>query len=363
MIRSSQDSTVTAPVCGDVTATFAPSALRGAHDGASCRHVWAAVVLAAPASPVQAQETGTVRGTVTLVENGGLVDGAVILLLGTGAFTFTENGAFEFTNVPVGSYLVTAQRERLTAGSRTVTITAGETVTADFELSLAPVREEVTVTAPAVGAAATLQAFNTVTTVNSFEIAREAPSTIGEALEHEPGIANRSFGPGASRPVIRGFGGDRAPGSPAPGTPPSAPRRVASLPARDQVVQMRPALSSAPDTLPSTRRSSAIGRVGATRCSASESSDRERRAARWRANVGCRLRNEEPEASHELQVDGPAVPGTPGGGRPAARGGGGVAKRRGGEPQPRVGIAGDGPRVRQSSCRHGPVSPPGYGQG
>lgn len=135
------------------------------------------------------------RGTVTLAENGGPVDGAVILILGTGAFTFTENGAFEFTNVPVGSYLVTAQRERLTAGSQTVAVNAGETVAADFELSLAPVREEITVTAPAVGAAATLQAFNTVTTVNSFEIAREAPSTIGEALEHEPGIANRSFGP------------------------------------------------------------------------------------------------------------------------------------------------------------------------
>ena len=68
---------------------------------------------------------------------------------------------------------------------------------------------------------------------------------------------------------------------------------------------------------------------------------------------GCRLRNQEPEASHELQVDGPAVLGMPGGGRPAGRGGGGVAKRRGGEPQPRVGIAGDGPPVRQSSCRHG----------
>ena len=168
-----------------------------------------AVTTLTAAAPGQAQETGTVRGTVTLTENGGPVDGAVILILGTGAFTFTENGAFEFTNVPVGSYLVTAQRERLTAGSQTVAVNAGETVAADFELSLAPVREEITVTAPAVGAAATLQTFNTVTTVNSFEIARQAPSTIGEALEHEPGIANRSFGPGASRPVIRGFGGDR----------------------------------------------------------------------------------------------------------------------------------------------------------
>ena len=170
-------------------------------------------VLAVPAllaaAPVGAQETGVVRGTVTLVENGGLVDGAVILIQGTGAFALTDDGVFEIRNVPAGSYQVTAQRDRLAAASRTVTVTAGGTATADFALRLSPVREEVTVTAPAVGAAATLQTFNAVTTVDSLQIAREAPSTIGEALEHEPGVANRSFGPGASRPVIRGFGGDR----------------------------------------------------------------------------------------------------------------------------------------------------------
>ncbi len=166
-------------------------------------------MIAATAS-VQAQETGTVRGTVTLAENGGPVDGALILIIGTGAFTFTDDGAFEFTNVPAGTYDVIAQREQLTAGFQTVTIDAGETATVDFALSLSPIREEVTVTASAaVGAEATLRTFNAVSTVDSFEIAREAPSTIGEALEDEPGIANRSFGPGASRPVIRGFGGDR----------------------------------------------------------------------------------------------------------------------------------------------------------
>ena len=108
-----------------------------------------------------------------------------------------------------GFYEVTAQREQLTAGRQTVTVTGGGTATADFELSLSPVHEEVTVTPSAVGAAATLQVFNTVTTIDSVEIAREAPSSIAEALENEPGIASRSFGPGASRPVIRGFGGDR----------------------------------------------------------------------------------------------------------------------------------------------------------
>ena len=169
----------------------------------------ATAMLAATAS-VHAQETGTVRGTVTLAENGGPVDGALILIIGTGAFTFTDDGTFEFTNVPAGTYDVIAQREQLTAGFQTVTLVAGETATADFELNLSLLREEVTVTASAaVGAEATLGTFNAVSTVDSFEIAREAPSTIAEALEDEPGIASRSFGPGASRPVIRGFGGDR----------------------------------------------------------------------------------------------------------------------------------------------------------
>ncbi len=169
-----------------------------------------ATTMLAATTSVQAQETGTVRGTVILTENGGPVDGALILVIGTGAFTFTDDGAFEFTNVPAGTYDVIAQREQLTAALQTVDIVAGETATVGFELSLSPVREEVTVTASAsVGAEATLRTFNSVSTVDSFDIAREAPSTIAEALEDEPGIANRSFGPGASRPVIRGFGGDR----------------------------------------------------------------------------------------------------------------------------------------------------------
>ena len=166
-----------------------------------------AVILAG--TPAIAQETGTVSGTVTLRENSGLVDGAVILVVGTGAFALTDDGRYEFTNVPVGTYMVTAERERLSAGRQMVTVSAGVTATADFELSLSPVRQEVTVTAPAVGAEATLQAFNTVTTFDSFEIAQQSAGSLGEALEHEPGIANRSFGPGASRPIIRGFGGDR----------------------------------------------------------------------------------------------------------------------------------------------------------
>ncbi|MEM9170565.1 MAG: TonB-dependent receptor [Pseudomonadota bacterium] len=41
------------------------------------------------------------------------------------------------------------------------------------------------------------------------ELARRIENTIGETLRREPGISSTFFGPGASRPIIRGLGGDR----------------------------------------------------------------------------------------------------------------------------------------------------------
>ena len=167
----------------------------------------AAALLAIPA---RAQETGAVGGRVTLEENGGPVHGAVIVVVGAGAVGLTdEDGAFEIENVPAGAHEVIAQREHLTAGRRTVTVAAGGIATVDFVLELSAVHEELTVTASAGGTETTLEAFNAVTTLDSFDIAVEGANTVGEALQNEPGIASRSFGPGTSRPIIRGFDGDR----------------------------------------------------------------------------------------------------------------------------------------------------------
>lgn len=41
------------------------------------------------------------------------------------------------------------------------------------------------------------------------ELARRLDNTIGEVLRREPGVSSTFFGPGASRPIIRGLGGDR----------------------------------------------------------------------------------------------------------------------------------------------------------
>jgi iron complex outermembrane recepter protein len=45
--------------------------------------------------------------------------------------------------------------------------------------------------------------------VSGLELTRDLRPTIGETLSHQPGVSATSFGPNASRPVLRGFQGDR----------------------------------------------------------------------------------------------------------------------------------------------------------
>ena len=47
------------------------------------------------------------------------------------------------------------------------------------------------------------------TVLASEDLARELRPTIGETLASQPGVSATSFGPNASRPIIRGLGGDR----------------------------------------------------------------------------------------------------------------------------------------------------------
>ncbi len=47
------------------------------------------------------------------------------------------------------------------------------------------------------------------TVVRREEILRDLDGTIGQTLARQPGVSSTFFGPGASRPIIRGLGGDR----------------------------------------------------------------------------------------------------------------------------------------------------------
>ncbi len=69
-------------------------------------------------------------------------------------------------------------------------------------------RDEIIVTASPVGRSVG-ETIGGVTVVSDDELQRDLSGSIGETLRNQPGISSTFFGPGASRPVIRGLGGDR----------------------------------------------------------------------------------------------------------------------------------------------------------
>jgi iron complex outermembrane recepter protein len=119
-----------------------------------------------------------------------------------------EKGAYEFQNIPPGSYDVTAHLDLAPDVVKTVQVTAGNVATADFQIELSAVREQLTITATG-SEETTFNSIQSVTVVGSQELAKKNPVSLGEALDFELGVAKRSFGPGTARPVVRGFDGDR----------------------------------------------------------------------------------------------------------------------------------------------------------
>ncbi|MDX2152474.1 MAG: TonB-dependent receptor [Bryobacteraceae bacterium] len=162
------------------------------------------------AAAASAQNSGTLKGTVVLDGKGSPIHHASVLIVQLGRTAETaDDGSFEFRNVPSGRYDVLAHMHQLTDARQQVSIEPGAVITADFSLRLEPVRQELTVTASG-REETSLESFQTVRSLQPTELTtRGAAPSLGEYLENETGITKRSYGPGSSRPVIRGFDGDR----------------------------------------------------------------------------------------------------------------------------------------------------------
>ena len=155
------------------------------------------------------QSTGSLRGKVVLQTGGDPVHGATVIVVQLGRSVQTgDDGSYEFGNIPPGNYDVLAHLHPMADDRQNVQVEAGGVAVRDFRLRLQSRHEHITVTASGREETA-LEAFQTVTTLQNLELATRAAPSLGEVLEDEPGVAKRSFGPGTSRPVVRGFDGDR----------------------------------------------------------------------------------------------------------------------------------------------------------
>ncbi len=175
----------------------------------SVRWVLAVIMMAAECLHAQGTAEATVAGKVT-AQTGSPLHDATVVLLPLGKTVQTSNtGEFEFRNLPPGRYDLLAHMHGFTDQRVSVQVVAGARTTSEIRLSFAALRQEITVTAS--GREETvLEAFSSVASLDGQQLAlRNSAPALGEILDNEPGIAKRSYGPGSSRPVVRGFDGDR----------------------------------------------------------------------------------------------------------------------------------------------------------
>ncbi|MEK6325444.1 MAG: TonB-dependent receptor [Acidobacteriota bacterium] len=155
------------------------------------------------------QANATLKGTVTLETSGKPVHGVTVTVLQLKRSVETnDDGAYEFQNVPPGSYSVVAHLHRVPDVVQDVQVAGGATATADFQMRLRVAGEQVTVSASG-GEETSFNSIQSVISLTAAEISERNTQSLGDVLEHELGVAKRSFGPGNGRPVIRGFDGDR----------------------------------------------------------------------------------------------------------------------------------------------------------
>lgn len=176
------------------------------------RRIFLALIVAGtinlPALAQSSSGSATLRGTVTLGENGKPVHNVLITILQLKRTVNTDdNGHYEITGLPPGKYDVAAQLDRVPDIVRTADLTSGQ-ATLDFQIELSSLREEVTITATGTEQAVS-NSIQSVEVLGSVDLAKKSPVSLGEALDGELGVAKRSFGPGTARPVLRGFDGDR----------------------------------------------------------------------------------------------------------------------------------------------------------
>ena len=166
------------------------------------------LVLALLAAPTAAQETGTITGRV-VVEGRGDPGPMTASLVGQRRRTaVADDGTFRFEGVPPGQYLILVEARVGGQGVAAVDVAPGEEAEVEVRLEVTTVHEELVVTATA-DPRRQLDVAQPTTVLSGEELETRSGTTLGETLSEQPGVSTTYFGPGAGRPVIRGFGGDR----------------------------------------------------------------------------------------------------------------------------------------------------------
>ncbi len=162
---------------------------------------------AQPAASTDNRSSGSLAGTVTTPGGEPIGDAEVNLVDLRRRTRTAADGSFRIESLPAGSYLVEARSLEHGEGAARAQVRAAEEASVTIVLDLVRLHDEVVVTAGA--AAQQLELAQATTVLSGEDLDQRRDSSLGETLAQQPGISSTYFGPGASRPVIRGLGGDR----------------------------------------------------------------------------------------------------------------------------------------------------------
>lgn len=156
----------------------------------------------------QAQTTGTVEGVVRLGERQP-APRAEVRIVSLGLSTEVDSaGRFTFSAVPPGAYLIEAVVPGGNRAAERVTIERGDTARITLDVKAFFHLEEIVVSAGPV-ARTRDEAYRPADVVTGRDLVAAGEASLGESLSRRPGMSSSYAGPGASRPLIRGLGGDR----------------------------------------------------------------------------------------------------------------------------------------------------------
>jgi outer membrane receptor for ferrienterochelin and colicins len=142
----------------------------------------------AVAVPMNAQEAGTVSGTV-VDETGGVLPGATVTLTGPGPSKTQvsgSDGSYRFAGVPAGSYKLTVTLSGFGAATQDVTVAGGPVEVPKVALKIAGLGETVVVTASKVESTIT-NAPATMSVITAETLATSPSQNFGDLLRSVPG--------------------------------------------------------------------------------------------------------------------------------------------------------------------------------